>query len=403
MNGASLEHLEKARVLLVSETRSVHTGRWVEAISGLGAEVVVVSRTADPCRGGTVVQFPPAGAWWRRLPRERFGGGWQYWLAGYLCWRRLLERIKPDLVHVHYLPAEARDRYYYRRVSRLVVSSWGSDVVFEQPPSRRTRVRLESLLGQADAITATTEFLARETRKFVPPGIDIEVIPFAVDVDLFVPGDPPFSREEVVVGYAKLLEPKYGPEHLVEAFALLCERHPDRRLRLVLAGDGSQRSQLERRAQHLRVGDRVRFLGRVEPSRMPAVMRTFDIFVMPSVCQESFGVAAIEASACSIPVVASRVGGVPEAVIDGETGLLVTPGNPSAIADACTRLISAPGFADDLGERGRAFVAQNFRRETVARRMGAVYERLLAGNARLDGGLGAPIEGGAPGTSRTSP
>jgi L-malate glycosyltransferase len=329
------------------------------------------------------VQFPPPGAWGTRLPRERFGGGWQRWLAGYPEWRRLMRTIAPDLVHVHYLPAQSRDRYYYRGARRLVVSSWGSDVTFDTPPSHRVRRRLEALLRQAHAITATTGFLAEATRELAPAGADIEVIPFAVDVDRFAPDAPPFSRGEVVLGFAKRLEPKYGAHHLVEAFALLCERFPDRSLRLVLAGDGSQRSELERRARELGLGERLRFLGQVAPDDMPAVMKGFDLFVMPSVCQESFGVSAIEASACGVPVVASRVGGVPEAVIEGETGLLVPPADSSALADACGRLVTEPRLAVELGRRGRVFVTERFRKEVVARRMGALYERLLASDSGL--------------------
>jgi glycosyltransferase involved in cell wall biosynthesis len=110
-----------------------------------------------------------------------------------------------------------------------------------------------------------------------------------------------------------------------------------------------------------------------------AAMRETDIFVMPSTCQESFGVAAIEASACEVPVVATRVGGVPEAVVDGQTGILVPPFDAASLADACIALIQDPIRRGQLGKAGRRFVLDHYQWHQNAATMASVYSQLLEG------------------------
>src|SRR5207237_671635 len=142
----------------------------------------------------------------------------------------------------------------------------------------------------------------------------------------------------VTLGFVKWLKPKYGPDVLIESFAKIHTIRPN--TKLVLAGRGEMRESLEARSEELKLQDAVQILGRVDHQQVPALIRSFDIMVMPSVYEsETFGVAAIEASASGVPVVASRVGGVPEAVVHEKTGLLVPPRDAQALASACLTLI----------------------------------------------------------------
>ncbi len=371
------------RLLLVAETSSAHTVKWAQHFARRGYDVSVVSQSADPIAGVRVVVFPGPGDWWRRLPRERWGGGWQRWLAGWPRWRALLRALRPDIVHVHYIPGEARDAFYYRGVRRLVVSTWGSDVVFppgDPPPPARVR-RIRSLLRQAHRLTATTTFLAEHTRRFAPEGKPIAVIPFGVDCERFSPrADAPRSDGLVQLGYIKTLEPKYGPDVLVEAFARIHARHPH--TRLLLAGAGSMAAALRARIAQLGLAGVVAMPGRLPLDAVAEEMRRLDLFVMPTVAAEAFGVAAIEASACEVPVVASRAGGVPEAVLDGHTGLLVPPRDRDALAEACIRLIEDPALAGRLGRAGREYVLARYRFEDNASALERLYAELLAHPSR---------------------
>jgi len=146
-----------------------------------------------------------------------------------------------------------------------------------------------------------------------------------------------------------------------------------------MAGQGDEADALRAQAVELGVADRIEFPGRLPHERVVELLQSLDLAVTPSTCQESFGVAAIEASACELPVVATRVGGVSEAVLDGETGLLVPPGDPGALADACLELLADPERRQRMGQAGRRFVQSAYPWAAHAATMGVIYEQLLAG------------------------
>ena len=174
----------------------------------------------------------------------------------------------------------------------------------------------------------------------------------------------------------KWLEPKYGAQDLVEALGLLA----DLPFKATLVGDGPLRESLETRVRELGLAERVQFLGRRPHSEIPELLRGFDLLAMPS-RQEAWGVAAAEASATAIPVVATRIGGIPEVVIDGETGLLVPAQDPPALAAAIRLLAGDPDLRHRLGEAGRERVVSLFAWQRCVDLMVDVY-RDAAGSAR---------------------
>jgi D-inositol-3-phosphate glycosyltransferase len=147
--------------------------------------------------------------------------------------------------------------------------------------------------------------------------------------------------------------------------------------RLILAGEGPHRANLEARAARLGIADRVHFLGPVPHTDLPALHAISDIFVMPSTDHETFCLAACEAMSCARPVVASRIGGLMEVVRDGETGLLVPPADPTALAAAIGALLGDPALRARMGATGREWTLAMFTWEHVIARMLACYERVL--------------------------
>jgi glycosyltransferase involved in cell wall biosynthesis len=145
---------------------------------------------------------------------------------------------------------------------------------------------------------------------------------------------------------------------------------------VLLAGDGPSRGDLERLASELRLEGAVRFLGEIPHDEVPAILATIDIFAMPSTW-EGFGVSALEASAMELPVVASDIHGIPDVVLDGETGLLVPPADPAALADAIERLARDSSLRRTMGVAGRAYVEREYRWEDNARLMESLYARML--------------------------
>ncbi|MHB8516641.1 MAG: glycosyltransferase, partial [Dehalococcoidia bacterium] len=171
--------------------------------------------------------------------------------------------------------------------------------------------------------------------------------------------------------------------HLLRAVAVLGARGVT--VELVLAGDGPSRRELEGLAADLGIAERVAFLGEVAHDDVPAVLQGLDVFAMPSTW-EGFGVSAIEASAMELPVVASDIHGIPDVVVDGETGILVPARDVDAIASAISRLAGDPALRRAMGAAGRAFVERNYRWQDNAALMEALYGEAVGRGRREAGG-----------------
>jgi len=149
---------------------------------------------------------------------------------------------------------------------------------------------------------------------------------------------------------------------------------------ITIAGTGEMTPRLKELAVSLKVDSHVDFVGLVDHSEVYALLEKHHIMVMPSL-QEAFGVAALEASACGRPVIASRVGGVPEVVEDGVTGLLVPPGDVGALAEAIVGLARDRERCERMGRAGREMVRQRYRWEHSLDMMSELYESLIDGQA----------------------
>jgi len=233
----------------------------------------------------------------------------------------------------------------------------------------------------ADAVIAVSQAAAQQARR---AGVDerrLWVIPDGVDVARFTP--PPNARlkarEQMEVGETEFvavaagrLVPIKAYEVLLEAIALL---PPDDRPLVLLAGDGPERPKLERVVEKRQLNAWVRFLG--FQSDMRIVLWAADVFVHPS-RSEGLGVVLLEAMAARLPVIATGVGGIPEVVREGETGLLVPPDNPESLAKAIQRLKQDEALRQQLGQRAQEWVERLHDIRYLPDRVMQVYEFLLA-------------------------
>ncbi|MFF5964049.1 glycosyltransferase family 4 protein [Streptomyces collinus] len=182
-----------------------------------------------------------------------------------------------------------------------------------------------------------------------------------VDTDRFTPGEPASRRPRTVVYVGRMDRSSAwkGVDVLVRAFARLAAEVPDARLRLV--GDGDAVTGLRALAAELGVADRVQTPGALRGAALTEAVRTAAVLALPSLTEaESFGMALVEAMACATPVVGSDVGGIPHVLTHGETGLLVPPGDPDALASACVKLLSDGALADHMGAAGRRTAEQRY-------------------------------------------
>ncbi len=227
-------------------------------------------------------------------------------------------------------------------------------------------LRIEALLGSLGDIVAPSQAMAdfllqhgfpARRMHVIPPGIEVESEDGARE-----------SRDTFTVGLAANLEYWKGIDVLIEACAL-ASTPP----RLEIFGAGSLGETLERQAGE--AGIDVRFHGFVQDMRAP--LASVDALVQPSRA-DNLPLAILEAMAAGLPVIGTRVGGIPELVADGETGIVVEPENPAELADALDRLAADPALRTELGRGGRERVATLFSAEELGRRTVALYEHLCA-------------------------
>jgi glycosyltransferase involved in cell wall biosynthesis len=198
-----------------------------------------------------------------------------------------------------------------------------------------------------------------------------------IDLQQFCSGPsnrpPSLPEDALVVGVVCALRPEKGLLTLVDAFARI--RPLRKEMKLVFVGSGSVLPDLHARAQE--VGVAADCVWEPATSDVAKWLRTFDIFVLPSL-SEALSNSLMEAMACGCPVIASDVGGNPEIVRDGETGLLFEPGNAGALAEALNRLIKDRSVRKTLADNGQRIIRNEFSRAASASRMAEIYEELLA-------------------------
>jgi len=297
---------------------------------------------------------------------------------------RALARARPDLFHAHLSwPLAAKYPLAAALLARVPAAVATVQLFPEIRLGPSSRLQLRALAARLSAYVAVSHALgARLTGELGWPPAKLEVIHNGVDpARVRRPRDPALRRELggdggfVVLAVARLHAQK-GLGDLLRAAAELPEA------RFALAGEGPERARLEAEAGRLGVGDRVRFLGR--RADVPELLAAADAFVLPSLYEGS-PLAVLEAMAAGLPLVATAVGGTGELVADGESGLLVPPRDPPALARALRRLLAEPETRERLGAAARRR-AEAFTAAATAGRVMALYERLLGPGGRGGGG-----------------
>ena len=359
------------RICYLASAANIHTRKWALHFAGRGYDVHVASLHAqrEDMTGVSVHYLEGERRARPVVPR------WRYLLAVNQA-RALLRRLRPQILHTHYAGG-------YGLLGSLtgfhpyVVSVWGSEVLQFPHSSPLHRALVKFNIARADYVCSTSRYMARLTQEYTAH--DVLLTPFGVDCAQFTSdgGEAHHDDGAVTIGTVKALDPGYGIEHLIQAFAALRRRKLPHDLRLLIVGEGPERQRLERMARALAVNDVTEFTGWVPHTQVPEYLRRLSVYVAPSVQEESFGVAVLEASACGVPVVVSRVGGFPEVVQDRVTGFLVPPRDTVALADVLERLVMSRELRDTMGAAGRGFVLEHYAWDATARIVEDLYDRIL--------------------------
>jgi glycosyltransferase involved in cell wall biosynthesis len=357
-----------------------HTATLTRCLDARGVrQTVVTARLAGRrgvTRAGESVELHRTG-----LPVPRLRQLWA--LSGLPAVLRAGRRAPVDVVHAHQgedlatLPlARLAARVHRCPLVVTVHCSVGHTLTGSGP-----RVRLLRAVGgwierstfrRADAVVVLTARTAAALVRDGVPADRVSTIPSGFDPALFsgnvsdvFPGTP-----RPRIGYVGRLAPQKRADLLVRAFGRTRERAS-----LLVVGDGPDRGLVTRLAAESPAADRITLAGFVEHSRVPAVLASLDVLVLPSAYEE-MGSVLTEAMAAGLPVVASDVGGIPEVVRHGDTGLLVPPGDVDALAAALDRVTAEPALRSRLAAGARARSA-DYGWPALAGRVAAVYDRVL--------------------------
>lgn len=294
-----------------------------------------------------------------------------------------------DLVHAHYAVPHSTSAYLARQVlgtdaPAVVTTLHGTDVTrvgVEPSIQRINRFSIEA----SDAVTVPSEFLRQAAyhQLGLSEEFELDVVPNFVDPEHFRPDEAPgraalaplfgapFEDDTRVLVHVSNFRPVKRVPDVVEVFA---EVRRARSTRLLLVGDGPERAKVAARVRELGLTKEVSFLGTMV--ELAAYLRHADLFLMPSET-ESFGLAALEAMASGVPVVAYDVGGLPEVVRDGETGRLTPPHDPARMAEAVQDLLTHEPRRLDMARAARQDALRRFSPEAALDRYESVYRRAL--------------------------
>jgi L-malate glycosyltransferase len=295
---------------------------------------------------------------------------------------KVAETENLDLLHVHYaIPHSisailARESLKPKRYLPVITTLHGTDITLVGADRSYLPITRYGIV-QSDGVTAISHYL-KEATKEIFQFDDIEVIPnFICQTDyarhpvedlrssLAPEGEP-------LLVHVSNFRPVKRPVDCVEILARVLQKGVA--TRLVMVGDGSERTNVEHRARCLGVYEKCVFVGK-QPNIVDYLSAS-DVLLLPSE-QESFGLAALEAMACEVPVIASGVGGIPEVVTDGETGFLSEVGDIEKMAADAARLLSDIRLRREMGKHAREFAVTQYRTDIVIPRYIEFYERVL--------------------------
>jgi glycosyltransferase involved in cell wall biosynthesis len=296
---------------------------------------------------------------------------------------REIRRQPTDLVHTHLIHADLHGQLAARALRVPAVSSvHGTHGFYEKEPFRSAARLAGHLARRTIAISDYAgEFVERVA---IAPSERIRVIHYGIDSESWniTPGERREHRQslglrsgEITIGIASRLVPDKGHDVAINAFASVLRQIPT--ARLLIAGAGPLQSELEAQALRILPPDRVRFLGYVADMR--GFFGACDMVLFPSLPSfgEGFGLAALEAMAAGVPVLASNAGPLAEVVSDGVSGLVLPPGEPAAWAQAMVELAINPTHCHQLGEQARTRAQQRFSVEEMADKTVDVYQEVL--------------------------
>ncbi|MFL5560770.1 MAG: glycosyltransferase family 4 protein [Gemmatimonadaceae bacterium] len=358
---------------------------------GVDAEIITSSYRGGGNRehdGVPVHRFRYAPAAWERLTHEENAAdrasrsplfamvSVAYIAAGIMAIRRLVRARRYDVVHVHWPVPHALMGIAAQRTAKLpmVTTYYGAELRL----AARSRV-FTRLLRAAARRSARNAAISRHTADDLTrlTGVTAEIIPYSIAFTPHARSTTTAERPFTVLFVGRLVARK-GVPVLLEAWAQAALPNA----KLVIVGGGPDRDALEARSASLGVDANIDFRGRVSDEELASAYSTADLFVLPAVLDargdtEGLGVVLLEAMASHVPVLASAAGGITDVIVDGESGILVPPGDAAALSNALRRVAGDPALRATLAANGARRVREHFSWDAIADRWAEVYREAV--------------------------
>lgn len=293
--------------------------------------------------------------------------------------RKLLKSGKIDLLHAHWLIPQGWIASLLRRFYgiKYTVTAHGSDVSLLK--NNFFRGFGKNAIKNSELLTYNSKYnkklidsvIFKKKSILIPMGVDIDKFSKDKKFDLF----KKFGIKGKIVLFVGRLTEQKGVKFLISAINLL--KNEFQVINLVIVGDGPEKRNLIKLAGKLGVKNRVKFTGPVAKEELASYYHSSDVFVLPSVKREGLGVVLLEAMASEVAVVGSNVGGIPEVIEDGETGILVKDESSKAIADGISRILSDKALKSKLVKNGKKFVQDNYSWKDICERFTKLYDKVI--------------------------
>lgn len=358
------------KICYLADIKSQHTEKWCKYFLGKGYEIHVISLRSGEIEGVTVHSLEIDNS----VAQQEGSIGKIGYLKKIIKIRSLVKEIKPDILHAHYgssyglLGALCNYHPY-------VISLWGSDVLLFPKEGFLQKNILKYNFKKADEIFSTSKYMAREAKKYTSK--NIHVTPFGIDINIFNDKQER-SKKEINIGIVKSLEKIYGIDYLVNAFNIIVNKYPDKKISLNIIGQGTQEKSLKDLVLKLGLQDKVNFLGTMSLEKIGEFYNKMHIAAVPSL-SESFGVTVLEAQACGVPVVVSDIEAFEETTIVGETSLMCKKKDVNSLVECLEKLILNEDLRIEMGKKGRVFARENYETNSIFNDIDNLYKDIKKG------------------------
>jgi N-acetyl-alpha-D-glucosaminyl L-malate synthase BshA len=286
-----------------------------------------------------------------------------------------------DILHVHYAIPHATAAYLAKRIlkkdnPKVITTLHGTDITLVGNDKSFFHITKFSI-EESDGVTAVSEFLKKKTKEEFVLDREIEVIPNFVETKKFDLSKSSSQRDrfahkdEKILMHMSNFRPVKRIDDVIRVFYLVNQKIPSK---LILVGDGPESSKALSLVQKLKVAERTIFLG--EQSAVENIISMADLFLLPS-DSESFGLAALEAMSCGVPVIGTNTGGLPEVVINGETGYLTNLGDVDFMAKKGVELLADEGKLNRFKQNARKVAVEKFDSDLIMPLYERYYHRIL--------------------------